>query len=610
MRDYSDLKILKKGQSGTGLLIEHDAGYISPDEPRNLPFINEINKLTTNKIVIAEPLIVYVILQKYGVLNRNGRVYPKEVLIKQNEIYQNAIRERSALGECVPSGTQIFTTNGWVNIENVSVGDEIFTMNVENDRLEKQIVSNTIKKKYSDKMVHISNNSKLDMMITKKHKVVLWDRNDTPYVLTGEELYDKILNKDSKVSHSYIKNSALWVGENPEYFELPNSNIKIKSSDWASFLGIFIAEGHTSGSNGGKNKKIVCITQKKLKTKNKLIELLEKLPFKYSISNNRQFKIYDEALWVHLKDLGNSSQKHIPTYAKNWSVDLLEKLFEWMLIGDGKNRSYRGKLLREYYTISERLGDDVFEVLLKLGNGGSYSTRIQKDRYITDKKIINKEVEYEGELQLIKEVVKIKRLIKSKNSKPLITIHENTTKGIYLDNRFTKVELVDFDDYVYCVTVPNSTWLMRYNGKISWTHNCDHPETTVIATDRVSHNILETWWEGQTLMGKMEIIMSPGFINYGIISCKGDDVANMLRNRIKIGVSSRGVGSLKEGRNGEQIVQDDFEIICWDVVTAPSTPNAWIFKDVQDAKPYIEGIERKQGLVEESLKNKLDKFLL
>ena len=100
----------------------------------------------------------------------------------------------------------------------------------------------------------------------------------------------------------------------------------------------------------------------------------------------------------------------------------------------------------------------------------------------------------------------------------------------------------------------------------------DHPESSIIAGDRISHNIIETWWEGHTLMGKMEILMTPGFINYGIVSTKGDEVANLLRNRIKIGVSSRGVGSLVEGRNGEQIVQDDFEIICWDVVTAPSTP--------------------------------------
>jgi hypothetical protein len=138
----------------------------------------------------------------------------------------------------------------------------------------------------------------------------------------------------------------------------------------------------------------------------------------------------------------------------------------------------------------------------------------------------------------------------------------------------------------------------------------DHPESSIIAGDRISHNIIETWWEGHTLMGKMEIIMSPGFINYGIISCKGDDVANLLRNRIKIGVSSRGVGSLVEGKNGEQIVQDDFEIICWDVVTAPSTPDAWIGRSSEEMRPYVENIEVKKPILKENLKDNLDKFLL
>lgn len=134
----------------------------------------------------------------------------------------------------------------------------------------------------------------------------------------------------------------------------------------------------------------------------------------------------------------------------------------------------------------------------------------------------------------------------------------------------------------------------------------DHPESSVIAGDRISHNIIETWWEGHTLMGKMEILMTPGFINLGIVSTKGDEVANLLRNRIKIGVSSRGVGSLKEAKDGTQIVQDDFEIICWDVVTAPSTPDAWIFRNREDAKPYVESVSVKKPMLNENL----DKFLL
>ena len=133
----------------------------------------------------------------------------------------------------------------------------------------------------------------------------------------------------------------------------------------------------------------------------------------------------------------------------------------------------------------------------------------------------------------------------------------------------------------------------------------DHPESSLIAGDRVSHNILQTWWEGKTLMGKMQILMSPGFTKYGIVSTKGDEVANLIRNGIMIGVASRGVGSLKEIK-GDNIVQDDFEIICWDVVTAPSTPGSWMFKEKDEAKPFMESVEKKTNI----LVDKINKFLL
>ncbi len=133
----------------------------------------------------------------------------------------------------------------------------------------------------------------------------------------------------------------------------------------------------------------------------------------------------------------------------------------------------------------------------------------------------------------------------------------------------------------------------------------DHPESSIIAGDRISHNITETWWEGKTLMGKMEILMSPGYVNYGIVSTKGDEVANLVRNNIMIGVSSRGVGSLKEIA-GQNIVQDDFELICWDVVTSPSTPGSWMFKDAAQAKPFTESKENKKNI----LVDKINKFLL
>jgi hypothetical protein len=133
----------------------------------------------------------------------------------------------------------------------------------------------------------------------------------------------------------------------------------------------------------------------------------------------------------------------------------------------------------------------------------------------------------------------------------------------------------------------------------------DHPESSIISNDRVSHEIKKIWWEGKTLVGEIEILMSPGFIRQGIISCEGDRIANMLRRGIRVGVSSRGVGSLKDV-NGKHIVQDDFELICWDIVTSPSTPGAYMFAKPQEARPFMESEIKKKPL----LNDKLDKFLL
>ena len=135
----------------------------------------------------------------------------------------------------------------------------------------------------------------------------------------------------------------------------------------------------------------------------------------------------------------------------------------------------------------------------------------------------------------------------------------------------------------------------------------DHPESSIVAVSRISHNVVDLWWEGNVLMGKLEIIMSPGFVNQGIISCEGDRVANFLRKGLKIGVSSRGVGSLeKEG--GKNVVQDDYELICWDIVTSPSTPGSWIYNEEPSREQQMsESINKKNN---DNLNDSLNNFLL
>jgi len=135
-------------------------------------------------------------------------------------------------------------------------------------------------------------------------------------------------------------------------------------------------------------------------------------------------------------------------------------------------------------------------------------------------------------------------------------------------------------------------------GKGTSLSELNHPESSLIDLDRVSHIITEIWWEGNILMGKLKLLTSPGFHERGIISCKGDMAANYLRQGVTLGISSRGVGSLaKKGDQNE--VQDDFELICFDLVSSPSTPGAYLFSNPEDRLKYEENLEEEKRVQRE-----------
>ena len=93
----------------------------------------------------------------------------------------------------------------------------------------------------------------------------------------------------------------------------------------------------------------------------------------------------------------------------------------------------------------------------------------------------------------------------------------------------------------------------------------DHPESSIINLKNVSHNIKDMWWDGDQVMGKIEILPTPS----------GNILKALIENNITVGVSSRGMGSL-EDRNGVLEVQDDFELLCWDFVSTPSNPGSYM----------------------------------
>ena len=99
------------------------------------------------------------------------------------------------------------------------------------------------------------------------------------------------------------------------------------------------------------------------------------------------------------------------------------------------------------------------------------------------------------------------------------------------------------------------------------TGELDHPESSVINLQNVSHNISKIWWEGDAVMGKVEILNTPA----------GKILKELFRNGITVGISSRGMGSVEENITEQTVtVQDDFELLCWDFVSTPSTQGAFM----------------------------------
>lgn len=106
----------------------------------------------------------------------------------------------------------------------------------------------------------------------------------------------------------------------------------------------------------------------------------------------------------------------------------------------------------------------------------------------------------------------------------------------------------------------------------------DHPESPVVNLKNVCCNIVELWTEGDDVRGNIEILTTP----------TGNIVRELIRNNIKLGVSSRGMGSVKQMSESTVEVQEDFALICFDIVSNPSTMGAFITENVmhQVAAPY------------------------
>jgi len=104
----------------------------------------------------------------------------------------------------------------------------------------------------------------------------------------------------------------------------------------------------------------------------------------------------------------------------------------------------------------------------------------------------------------------------------------------------------------------------------------DHPEDSVINLKNASHLVTDVWWDNKNVMGKVKVLDTPS----------GQVLKSLVESGVKLGISSRGMGSVTESA-GQTIVEDDFQLICFDFVSEPSTPNAFMMREAKEFKNNV-----------------------
>jgi hypothetical protein len=375
-------------------------------------------------------------------------------------------------GACFDSETEVLTSNGWKRWENVD-GSELFaTLNMETEELEFQKSTRIIGESYHGKMYHLQTEC-VDLKVTPNHRMVV-RKVDTQAARRKEEglsivRADSLLGKRVK-----YKRTAKWVGESPEYFDIPDvmsyskgnnqhggvntlvcNGVRVDAMAFVKFIGYWLAEGgldHTPGSGY-----MVTLSQKwDGKAWEGILEVLDDLPFEYSVSfrdvenigdnegpkGQATFKISGgKALYDFLKPYSGVENKGVPGELKNWGSEYQQEMILAYLEGDGC-LAFRAAL-GEGPTVSKRLADDLQEAALRAGWSASIRMRDPKWK----RKTHHRDIYIVG-------------FAERRNSEPVVN-----TNGRIQD------EMVDYSGMVYCATVPNGTLYVRRNGKPCWSGN-------------------------------------------------------------------------------------------------------------------------------------------
>ena len=158
--------------------------------------------------------------------------------------------------------------------------------------------------------------------------------------------------------------------------------------------------------------------------------------------------------------------------------------------------------------------------------------------------------------------------------------------GLILSGKLQQAECENGNGRVYPLPIL-SREVGKYNKIVADNRalgELDHPDSSIVNLANVSHMVTKIWMEGPAVMGKIKVLTTPA----------GQILKSLIEANVKIGISSRGLGSVRDER-GKTYVEDDFQLIAFDIVSEPSTPNA--FMALSESKIMNERVEKNNKII-------------
>ena len=361
---------------------------------------------------------------------------------------------------CYHQETKLYTRDdGWKLIKDVTLDDLVLTLNPETREPVFQHPVATIKKKVSE-LVHIHNNW-FDTCVTWDHDCFIFQQKGVNRELVPEFRKPSELN-----SESFFLRTCNYNNVSPETVEV--NGLELSIDDFIFLSAWFLSEGSVLHDDASSKRQghPVKISQKK--HYNFLQDKLEQLAKKYHIrlfKGKDFFELYDKRLRDYFLKFGYSHEKYVPRILFECSQKHIEQFLNYYVMGDGTEKKNNNSIEKVIYTSSKRMRDDLSYLTLLSGYYPS----------ITRHSLAGTIVKHHNGVYA--------------QSHDVYCIRLNKTRYTKYDS--CSSDIIEYDDYVYCVEVPlyHTLWT-SYNGKTTWNGNCRCVIASVI-DDSVNKDIDE-----------------------------------------------------------------------------------------------------------------------